>query len=100
MPPRRVIGIDAGGTKLLGGVVDEQMVVHHRVHRTWRGAGRHETLDIFKSPSLGLASNAGESEGEMTLTIWPSLEGSSMLPKVSEDLLRRMKAVSIEEART
>ena len=47
MPPRRVIGIDAGGTKLLGGVVDEQMVVHHRVHRTWRGAGRQETLAIF-----------------------------------------------------
>ena len=47
MPPRRVIGIDAGGTKLLGGVVDEQMVVHHRVHRTWRGAGRQESLDIF-----------------------------------------------------
>jgi glucokinase len=47
MPPRRVIGIDAGGTKLLGGVVDEQMVVHHRVHRTWRGAERQETLDIF-----------------------------------------------------
>lgn len=47
MPPRRVIGIDAGGTKLLGGVVDDQMVVHHRVHRTWRGAGRQETLAIF-----------------------------------------------------
>jgi glucokinase len=47
MPPRRVIGIDAGGTKLLGGVVDEQMVVHHRVHRTWRGADRQETVDIF-----------------------------------------------------
>jgi glucokinase len=47
MPPRRVIGIDAGGTKLLGGVVDEQMVVHHRVHRTWRGADRQETIDIF-----------------------------------------------------
>jgi glucokinase len=47
MPPRRVIGIDAGGTKLLGGVVDEQLVVHHRVHRTWRGADRRETLDIF-----------------------------------------------------
>jgi glucokinase len=47
MPPRRVIGIDAGGTKLLGGVVDEQMVVHHRVHRMWRGADRQETLDIF-----------------------------------------------------
>ena len=47
MPPRRVIGIDAGGTKLLGGVVDDQMVVHHRVHRTWRGADRQETLEIF-----------------------------------------------------
>ena len=47
MPPRRVIGIDAGGTKLLGGVVDEGFVVHHRVHRTWRGADRQETLDIF-----------------------------------------------------
>jgi glucokinase len=47
MPPRRVIGIDAGGTKLLGGVVDEGLVVHHRVHRTWRGADRAETLDII-----------------------------------------------------
>jgi glucokinase len=47
MPPRRVIGIDAGGTKLLGGVVDEELVVHHRVRRTWRGADRQETLDIF-----------------------------------------------------
>jgi glucokinase len=47
MPPRRVIGIDAGGTKLLGGVVDEGLVVHHRVRRTWRGADRQETLDIL-----------------------------------------------------
>jgi glucokinase len=47
MPPKRVIGIDAGGTKLLGGVVDEGLVVHHRVHRTWRGADRSETLDII-----------------------------------------------------
>src|SRR2546423_8043066 len=47
MPPRRVIGIDAGGTKLLGGVVDEQLTVHHRLHRTWRGADRREALDIF-----------------------------------------------------
>jgi glucokinase len=47
MPPRRVIGIDAGGTKLLGGVVDEDLVVHNRVRRTWRGADRQETLDIM-----------------------------------------------------
>lgn len=47
MPPTRVIGIDAGGTKLLGGVVDEELVVYHRVHRRWRGESRQETLDIF-----------------------------------------------------
>ena len=47
MPPRRVIGIDAGGTKLLGGVVDDNLVVHHRVHRAWRGADRAETLEIM-----------------------------------------------------
>jgi glucokinase len=47
MPPRRVIGIDAGGTNLRGGVVDEGLVVHHRVHRQWRGADRQETLDIM-----------------------------------------------------
>ena len=47
MPPRRVIGIDAGGTKLLGGVVDDALTVHHRVRRTWRGGDRQETLDIF-----------------------------------------------------
>ena len=47
MPPRRVIGIDAGGTNLRGGVVDQELVVHHRVHRQWHGADRRETLDIF-----------------------------------------------------
>ena len=47
MPPRRVIGIDAGGTKLLGGVVDDQLVVHNRVHRFWRGCERAEALEIF-----------------------------------------------------
>ena len=47
MPPRRVIGIDAGGTKLLGGVVDDQLVVYNRVHRFWRGDDRAETLEIF-----------------------------------------------------
>jgi len=47
MPPRRVIGVDAGGTNLRGGVVDRELVVHHRVHRQWRGADRQETLDIF-----------------------------------------------------
>jgi glucokinase len=62
MPPRRVIGIDAGGTKLLGGVVDEQLVVHHRVHRTWRGANRQETLDIFTDAVEEVRSAAPEVE--------------------------------------
>jgi glucokinase len=60
MPPRRVIGIDAGGTKLLGGVVDEQLVVHHRVHRTWRGADRQETLDIMVDAVDELRAEAGD----------------------------------------
>src|SRR3954469_11676167 len=62
MPPRRVIGIDAGGTKLLGGVVDEELVVHHRVHRTWRGADRQETLDIFVEAVEEVRAVAPEAE--------------------------------------
>ena len=63
MPPRRVIGIDAGGTKLLGGVVDEGLVVHHRVHRTWRGADRAETLDIFVGVGRGGARGGARRGG-------------------------------------
>jgi glucokinase len=33
MAPRRVIGVDLGGTKLLAGVVDPQLGVHHRTQR-------------------------------------------------------------------
>jgi glucokinase len=47
MSPRRVIGIDAGGTKLLGGVVDEGLAVRHRVHRLLRGGERSEVLDAL-----------------------------------------------------
>jgi glucokinase len=47
MPPRRVIGIDAGGTKLLGGVVDEALAVHHRVHRRILGLDQNELLDTL-----------------------------------------------------
>jgi glucokinase len=42
---RRVLGIDAGGTKLLGGVVDDDGGVHGRVHRLWGDADRREVLD-------------------------------------------------------
>ena len=63
MPPKRVIGIDAGGTKLLGGVVDEGLVVHNRVHRLWRGADREETLRIVVEAVEELRHAAPSVEG-------------------------------------
>lgn len=47
MAPRRVIGIDAGGTKLLGGVVDADLVVHHRVHRHILGLDQAELVETI-----------------------------------------------------
>jgi glucokinase len=47
MPPRRVIGIDTGGTKLLGGVVDDRLLVHHRVYRLWHAKDRAGVLDTM-----------------------------------------------------
>ncbi len=47
MSPGRVIGIDAGGTKLLAGVVDDRLEVHHRVRRTWEEAGPETALDLI-----------------------------------------------------
>jgi glucokinase len=47
MSAARVIGIDAGGTKLLGGVVDESLAVRDRVHRFWRGGELDEVLDVM-----------------------------------------------------
>ena len=45
MAARQVIGIDAGGTKLLGGVVDQDLRVHARVHRLWGPHDRASVLD-------------------------------------------------------
>ena len=101
MPPRRVIGIDAGGTKLLGGVVDEQMVVHHRVHRTWRGADRQESLDILTDAVEEIRAAASDVEAigfgvpalvesETGVTRWsnhlPSLDGVPFRDLMSERL--------------
>ncbi|HEX6457915.1 MAG TPA: ROK family protein [Thermoleophilaceae bacterium] len=47
MAPRRVIGMDAGGTKLLGGVVDADLVVHHRVHRRIDGLDQAELVETI-----------------------------------------------------
>jgi glucokinase len=47
MPAGCVIGVDLGGTKLLAGVVDEGLTVHHRAQRRARGADEAEVLDTI-----------------------------------------------------
>jgi glucokinase len=47
MPLPPVLAFDAGGTKLLGGVVDPDMDVHHRSWRLIAGLDRDELLDTF-----------------------------------------------------
>jgi glucokinase len=54
MPSPRVLAFDAGGTKLLAGVVDADGVVHHRVRLPIAGAGREQLLDIFTETSAEL----------------------------------------------
>ncbi len=46
MSPECVIGVDLGGTKLLAGVVDADLHVHHRVHRSVHGLGQRELLEM------------------------------------------------------
>jgi len=47
MAARRVIGIDAGGTKLLGGVVDDDLTVHARVRRVWERTDKASVLETM-----------------------------------------------------
>jgi glucokinase len=47
MSPGPVIGVDAGGTKLLAGVISEDLTVGHRVRRLWGGGDRAEVLAIM-----------------------------------------------------
>jgi glucokinase len=42
---RRVIGVDLGGTKLLAGVLDEQLEVHARTHRQVFGLPQDEIVE-------------------------------------------------------
>jgi len=47
MSPEPVIGVDAGGTKLLAGVIHEDLTVGHCVRRLWSGGDRAEVLDTM-----------------------------------------------------
>ena len=44
MSPEPVIGVDAGGTKLLAGALAGDAEVHHRVYRLWGGGDRDQVL--------------------------------------------------------
>jgi glucokinase len=44
MSPEPVIGVDAGGTKLLAGALAGDAEVHHRVLRRWGGGDREQVL--------------------------------------------------------
>src|SRR3954454_14978444 len=47
MASGRVIGVDLGGTKLLAGMVDASLNVHHRAHRFARGSDTAQVLDTI-----------------------------------------------------
>lgn len=76
MPARRAIGIDAGGTKLLGGVVDEHLDVEHRVRRVWLGEDERGVLDAFAAMAEEARALAPEVEavgfGIPSLVDWAS----------------------------
>ena len=58
----RVIGIDAGGTKLLAGVLDERLDVQHRSLRLWRGRDLAGVLDTMVEAVDEARSVAGDIE--------------------------------------
>jgi glucokinase len=60
---RRVIGLDAGGTKLLAGVVEEDGTVAVRTVRTWpAGVAREDVLVRFETAIQELRRRSGDVE--------------------------------------
>jgi glucokinase len=60
MSPGPVIGADAGGTKLLAGVIHEDLTVGHCVRRLWSGGDRAEVLDTMVEAVCGAIAAAGD----------------------------------------
>lgn len=100
MPRRRVIGIDAGGTKLLGGVVDDRLAVEHRVHRLWLGEDSRRLLDIMvgvvtearevapdvEAVGFGIPSLVDQRSGESVMSPHLPLDGVPFRDLMSERL--------------
>jgi glucokinase len=51
---RKVVGVDLGGTKLLAGVIDEQLEVHDRVHRVVTGMSEQAVIEEIVGSALEL----------------------------------------------
>src|SRR5689334_21403552 len=59
---RKVIGVDLGGTKLLGGVVDEHLEVHARVLREVHGMKQADVIDTAVAAVKELREAVPETE--------------------------------------
>jgi glucokinase len=59
MSPEPVIGVDAGGTKLLAGTLAGDAEVHHRVYRLWDGGDRDGVIATMVEAVAAVKSAAG-----------------------------------------
>ncbi|MFL5824851.1 MAG: ROK family protein [Solirubrobacteraceae bacterium] len=62
MSPRRTIGVDMGGTKLLAGAVDSELSVHHRTQRQLAGLDQSELVDVAVD---AVEEACGQADGEV-----------------------------------
>jgi glucokinase len=72
MPSRLVVGVDIGGTKLAGGVVDDRLQVHQRVQRSMLGKDTPALLDTIAEAVQELVNTAPGEVGAVGFGI-PSL---------------------------
>ncbi len=72
MPSQMVLGIDIGGTKLAGGVVDDRLQIHNRLQRSMLGQDTPELLDTIATSVQELVNTARGEVGAVGFGI-PSL---------------------------
>jgi glucokinase len=63
MPPRRVIGVDMGGSKLLAGLVDQELSVHHIVQRRLSGL---DQSGLLRTAAEAVQEAAGPAPSEIS----------------------------------
>jgi glucokinase len=100
MSGRSVIGVDAGGTKLLCAVVDEEIGVRHRTLRVWRGEDRDGVMEAIATavetardaePSaaavgIGIPSLVRRDTGESLFSVHLPLDGVPVRDEMAERL--------------